>query len=71
LWPDLQRLVAAGLDKLPELSVTDRKTVEEEAADLTMGITSVTEDNRNAACRDQRHLPVQGIPGRLGVTSLI
>jgi hypothetical protein len=67
LRPDLQRVVAAGLDKLLEVPVADRVTVEEKGAHLGVGKTAVTEDNGDVPRRDQRHPLMQEIPGRPGV----
>src|SRR5262249_23112788 len=66
--PDLQRIVAAGLDEPLILPVADRVTVQEAGAEPGVGITPVTEDDRDVAGRDHRHLLMQQIPGGPGVT---
>ena len=66
--PDLQRVVSAGLDKPLEVPVADRVTVEEEGTDLDVGIAPVTKGDRDNPGRNQRHPPMDEVPGWPGVT---
>ena len=71
--PDLERVVAAGLDEPLELPVGDCVTVQEEGTDLGGDASAVTKHDGDAADRDQRHLLAKDVPrrARVGIIDLV